>query len=453
LGVVVRSRRLLQQLCCAGALLCAATAWSAAEGPLRAGAARVDITPRDLKGLWMVWAKPFSGVHDRLYARAVVIDNGIDTAALVSTDLVEFGDTTLLRQRIQRELGIPADHILISATHDHNAPRAGPIQAGTSSAEGRPYSPPSYIQLVDDAIVEALKQAQASLQPARVGVGRGRADVNIQRYGFDGKGWNGADPDGVSDKSVWVVKLESQSGDTIALLMNYAVHSTVAGADNTLITGDLAGAAERFVERHYRDKAVALWTMGPAGDQNPRYDPAAQDMHNKFASIKDANAAAFEAMDAMGLIVGSEAILTANRISDMSGTARIEAGESVFSCNTTPPRAPVQSSGPPRFAANPDFHQTIDYPKAMEFHLGLVQINQIALAGVSGEIFTRIYQHLQADSPLANTILVTMSNGRIGYVGDDASYDGPFRNASVVRGCAEQGIVSGLVELMKQHAQ
>jgi hypothetical protein len=76
--------------------------WCAEGNALRAGAAKVDITPKDLGGLWMVWAQPFDGVHDPIYARAVVVDNGVNSAAIVATDLVEFGDTTSLRERIQR---------------------------------------------------------------------------------------------------------------------------------------------------------------------------------------------------------------------------------------------------------------------------------------------------------------------------------------------------------------
>jgi hypothetical protein len=444
-------------------------AWNAiAQAPagnLKAGAAKVDIAPKDLTGLWMVWGQPFDGVHDPIYARAVVVDNGTTTAAIISTDLVEFGDTTALRERIQRELSIPVDHIILSASHDHNAPRGGPITPGSSSAEGRPYSPPSYIQFVDDSIVEAVKKAKVAEQPARVGVGAGRADVNVYRNGYNGKGWGGADPDGPSDKTVWVVKVETLTGEPIALLMNYAVHSTVGGPQNTMVTGDLAGAAERFVERHYKDKAVALWTMGPAGDQNPKYDPAGGGMGGN--GPKNTDNAAYEAMDAMGFIVGSEAILTAGRIKEMTSTAHIAAGESVFSCATVPqrqgPQNPPQSTlasnaanrpatppvgGGEMFKPNPNFHDTIPYPTSMKIHLNLIEINQIAITGVSGEVFTNIYLHLKKDSPLSNTIMVTMSNDRIGYIGDDASYDGAFRNASVVRGCAENGIVNGLVQMI-----
>jgi neutral ceramidase len=420
----------------------------AQPGTLRAGAAKVDITPKDLSGLVSVWAKPFTGVHDPIFARAVVIDDGRNSAAIVSLDLVEFGDTTALRQRIQHELAIPADHIIISATHDHNAPRGGPITPGTSSAQGRPYSPPAYIQLVDDAILQALKNAKAALQPARVGVGTGRSDINVNRAGFDGKRWGATDPDGPSDKTVWVVKFETPSGDPIALLMNYAVHSVVAGPGNSLVTGDLAGAAERFVERNFDDKVVALWTMGPAGDQNPKINMSVASAGINKDPVKNL-AEAYEVMDAEGLIVGAEVIQTVNRIQRMTATARIKAAEKVVACAATPDRP--RPATPNAVMTNPNFKENIPWPATMNIHLNLIQINDIAITGVSGEVYTRIYWRLKKESPLADMFMVTMSKDRIGYIGDDAAYDGPIANPAVLRGCAENGIVSGLVDLMSQN--
>ena len=424
-------------------LLGTSPARTAEAGSLRAGAAKLDITPGDFKGFYSVWAKPFERVLDPIFVRALVLDNGTTRAAIVATDLVEFGDTLALRQRIQRELAIPADHVMVSASHDHNAPRAGPIAPGTSSAEGRPYSPPAYVQLVDDRIVEALRKALAAAQPARMGTGTGRADVNMNRNGFNGRGFGGADPDGPSDKTVWVIKFETPSGQPIAMLLNYGVHSTVAGPANTFLTGDLAGAAERAVERHFDDRMVALWTMGPAGDQNPRYtgNLAAKDVNGDFAR---------EAMNAQGLMVAAEAIQTAARITHMESSARIDAAESAFTCAVIPPKPRPANAGPSPFAPNPDFKEVVAKPTEMKIILNLIRINETAIAGVSGEIFTRIYWRLRRESPLSNTVLVTMSNGRIGYIGDDAAYDGPFTNPSVVRGCAEDGIVNGLVRMIGQ---
>jgi neutral ceramidase len=415
---------------------------------LRVGAAKVDITPKDLSGLVSVWAEPFTGVHDPIFARAVVISDGVDSAAVISLDLVEFGDTRILRQRIQHELAIPADHIIISATHDHNSPRGGPITPGTSSAQGRPYSPPAYMQFLDDAIRQATKKAQAALQPARIGVGSGESDINVNRAGFDGKRWGAIDPDGPSDKTVWVVKFETPSGDPIALLINYAVHSVVAGPGNSLITGDLAGAAERFVERNFDDKVVALWTMGPAGDQNPKINMSVTSQGVNKDPVRN-RAEAYEVMDAEGLIVGAEVIQTASRIQRVTSAARIKAGESIFSCAATPDKP--RPAGANAAMTNPNFKENIPRPATMNIHLNLIQIDQIAITGVSGEVYTRIYWRLKKESPLADMFMVTMSNDRIGYIGDDAAYDGPIGNPAVLRGCAEDGIVNGLVNLMSQN--
>jgi neutral ceramidase len=114
------------------------TIMSAIRGPLYAGVAKVDITPQDLTGLTNLWRTPFEGVHDDIYLRALVVDNGTETAAIVAADLLEFGDTSAVRERVAREVGIPADHIIITASHDHNAPRVGTVSPGASAYEGGP---------------------------------------------------------------------------------------------------------------------------------------------------------------------------------------------------------------------------------------------------------------------------------------------------------------------------
>ena len=65
-----------------------------------------------------------------------------------------------------------------------------------------------------------------------------------------------------------MLRFDKPSGEPIALFINYAVHAVVVAPDNTQVTGDLSGAASRWVEQRYGNKLVALWTSGPAGDQN-----------------------------------------------------------------------------------------------------------------------------------------------------------------------------------------
>jgi neutral ceramidase len=166
---------------------------------------------------------------------------------------------------------MPASNILITASHDHNAPRVGSVTPGATAQVGGPATE-RYTKYVYDHILEAVQGAKAALQSASVGVGYGTADVNTNRDMYTPEGWTmGAHPDRHSDKTVWVVKFESASREPIAFLMNYPVHSVVLGPDNTLVTGDLAGATERYVDSHFDNKVVALWTLGAAGDQNPKY--------------------------------------------------------------------------------------------------------------------------------------------------------------------------------------
>ena len=164
---------------------------AAETNTLRVGAAKVDITPKDLTGLVSVWNTPFAACMILSSRGRWCWTMASTSLAVVATDLVEFGRTLALRQRIARELSIPADHIIITASHGHNSPRGGPITPGTSSERGRPSSTPAYTKFVDDSIVDALRKARSSMQPARVGVGAGSADVNVNRNRYTPTGSGG----------------------------------------------------------------------------------------------------------------------------------------------------------------------------------------------------------------------------------------------------------------------
>jgi neutral ceramidase len=153
---------------------------------------------------------------------------------------------------------------------------------------------------------------------------------------------------------------------------------------------------------------------------------------------------AYEAMDVQGQIVGVEVIQTANRITRMSPVASIDAAERVVSCATKPPSAGRGDAG--RGGGPQQFQQPPPVP-AMDLRLMLIRVNQIAITGVSGEVVTNIYYHLKKDSPLTNTIMVTMANDRLGYIADDANWE-RITNGSLARGCAETAIVNNLVGMM-----
>ena len=160
----------------------------------RAGAAAVDITPVPLP-------KNIEGILDRIYARAIVIDNGVTSAALVSVDTGMLGEQVwgAVSQRIEKELGIPSQNLIMNPTHTHSA-------FGGSA----------------DQVFDAVKAAREKLQPARIGYGTGVSYINVNRNIIDrktNKWWEGPNYDGPSDKTVAVIEFETTDGEPIELRM------------------------------------------------------------------------------------------------------------------------------------------------------------------------------------------------------------------------------------------
>ena len=424
-----------------------------ALGAFRAGAARVDITPPADAALPMAGygsrTQGFQSIHDHIYVRAIVLDDGERQAALVAWELIFVPDQVWaeLSARMAKEAGIAPEYLLLSAVHDHGAPSVAAAggRAGANIV--------AYTNAVEDAAIEAVRQAKAKLQPARFGIGTGTAYLNINRREAGARGlWLGYNENGPSDKTVTVLRFEDLAGKPIALLVNYAVHAVVMGPGNYAITGDLAGATSRFVERHYYgedrprsdagprlalrpqekpsgDGVVALWTSGAAGDQNP---------------VSMENGSDFTLVDAMGRMLGEVAVRVAGSI-PTSSEVRLWGGQQVATC----PGRRVDPGPTPR----PAYTFTDSDP--VPIRLGLLMLGRVALAGVSGEVFTLISQRLRKESPFTNTVMLTHTNGSSGYIPNDAAFEPVGYEVTASRlkpGCAEDAIVNGFLDLMKRAA-
>jgi neutral ceramidase len=431
--------------------LCVMTAGMAAAGPLRAGAARIDITPAGDAALPMAGfasrTQGFKGIHDHVYVRAIVVDDGTTQAALVAWESLFVPDAVWedTSKRIASEAGIAPEHLLLSAVHDHGAPSLVTSAQATPEQRG-------YITTIENAAVDAVRRAKARLQPARFGIGTTNAHVNVNRDEFSaGRGlWLGFNEQGPSDKTVTVLRFEDLTGKPIALWINYAVHAVVMGSENYQITGDIAGATSRFVEQHYLgnvkprsdagmrvrlrpedrasgDGVVAAWTSGAAGDQNPV----------AMASDED-----FTLVDSLGKVLG-EAVLRAAAGVETTADVSIRGAQKVATC----PGRRVEPGPTPR--ADYKFNDA----DPVSIRLGLLTINDVALAGVSGEVFTLIAQRLRREMPLAHTVMVTHTNGSSGYIPNDAAFDPVGYEVTASRlkpGCAEGAIVNGFLELAQR---
>ncbi len=432
----------------AAAVPCGAFA-QATESHFRAGAARVDVTPSEGE-----LPKNIEGILDRLYSRAIVVDNGARSAALVTVDTGAIPEALWksLTQRIEKELGIPSQNVLLTATHSH----AGSVRPGRGYEEN---------------IFKSVKMAKEKLQPARIGYGTGVSYLNVNRNIIDPKTrrwWEGPNYDGPSDKTVAVVKFESLDGDPIAVYYNYAMHAVTVGQLDR-ISGDAPGAASRYIEDSFDDRIVAVWSTGACGDQNPVYfqqtydlreirikdyakhgqdisnsmPPGGQGLNKQDPTVMKLMNQQKQMILSMGQFLGEEVMHV------MRGMERMSTGGEISGIRKT-----VSFPGRDRTnAGRAGFEGTYKDGNPVELRLGLLLIDDIAIGSINAEVFSLIAQRLKKESPLARTMMVTLTNGMAnsGYIPNDAAFG--YLTFEVLSsrckpGYAENAIVNGILELI-----
>jgi hypothetical protein len=243
---------------------------------LQAGAAEVVITPP--VGTWLegygARTSGSVGVHDDLHARALVVDDGETQAALVSCDLigVDRHMTGAVRALVAQATDIPAEHVMVAATHTHAGPR------GMHRQDDQPLR-----DVTARLIAGAVEQAWRSKRPAVLKAGRGSVDSVSQ---------NRRDPAGPIDDTVQVLLFDSPSHaePPIASVVNFACHATVLYHTNMRISADYPGAALRTVRR-LTGGAPALFFNGACGDVNPAWIEQGYAEVERVGSIVGAEAA------------------------------------------------------------------------------------------------------------------------------------------------------------------
>lgn len=229
---------------------------SAAE-ELLAGAAKVDVTNRE--------AGP---VHDPLYAKALVVKNSSETLVLVTVDAVAIGQIGAItndflpnvRAAVAKELPIPAERILINASHCH----------GVVCAD------------VEQRTVQAIREAYAAIEPVHVAVGTGTENRIMENRRLRLKDGTEADvrhayslpPDaevvgvGPIDPEIGILRLDRLDGRVLAVVFNFACHP-IQGVPSGANTADLSGIAAGVIEENLGPETVALFVQGCGGDVNP----------------------------------------------------------------------------------------------------------------------------------------------------------------------------------------
>lgn len=264
------------------ALLALAVVWtlisqaSPGADSFRAAAVKIDITPDRPQQLLGYGARVSEGIHTPIHHRILALDDGRRKMVIVSTEvcLVSPSEYDRVAALVQEAHGIAPIDFLWTVTHTHSAPELGPPGMGAVYMPQR-YTHEydrAYADEVTEKLLDGIGQALASLQPARLGVGFGTAEANINRRERtpDGKIRLGRNPQGPVDRKIGVLKfVKRDSDELIASVANYAIHGTVLGGKNLLISGDAPGVVSAHVEG--KTGAPLLFINGAAGNVAPIY--------------------------------------------------------------------------------------------------------------------------------------------------------------------------------------
>lgn len=266
---------------CATAFLTggAQPALAASEGWL-AGMATEDITPRepivllgypDRKGT-------FTSVASPLYAKALALkDADGRVGVIVTIDLVGVQTATTTNtvyERIREKTGLRRDQIVFSTSHTHTAPVVSLHPNLTynvshpAMTEADAKRTVAYSRDLHDKLVSVVVRALGKFSPARLSWGKGTVGFVMSRRMPTPKGVvMQANPKGLADQTVPVLRIEGSDGKLRGVVFGCACHNVAAGTVNQ-VSGDYAGFAQAAVEEKYPG-AQAMFMTGCGGDANP----------------------------------------------------------------------------------------------------------------------------------------------------------------------------------------
>ncbi len=224
---------------------------SSADGQgFKVGAAIRVLTPNPLLPVsgGIGTPKPATIKEGDLYARALVLEKGVTRIAIVSID--NLGWPSALGDRSRALIkGIAPENILIGATHTHSAPDA----YGFPDETGKSYADLKYldrcVQLIADAVNEAVNRLEPALLKIAVGEAKGKIAYNYyapQLY----------DPRcGVIQA---IAAMGKNKGKTIATLVNYAIHPEIIGSSRSILSPDLCGPLYDRIESKVGGVAIFM---------------------------------------------------------------------------------------------------------------------------------------------------------------------------------------------------
>lgn len=357
----------------------------------------------------------FSGVHDDMHAKVLLLEKGDIRGALVTLELPSIRPWALtdqLRAFAARLLDVPYENLWLIMTHDLAAPHVPKNEDGCRL----------HMNILQTAVQNAAETALASLQNVRAVYCEGTCDVNANRdmESIDGW-WVGIQGSGPSDKTLSLLRFDAEDGKPLAVLYSYALKSSVLEAADMsdgkrYASGDVTGRAGTKAEDMLG--CPVLFVMGAAGEQVPKQKAnyLALDENRRFYTVNLAEEG-YEILEELSDVLANSICTTAQSGSvSQLDSAVLRFGHFSFHGDGQIPYANT-------LPQPPVLH--FDYLPAAgeEIPMWYLQIGNAVMLGVKPEIMTPTFDKIKANSPFPCTMMATLVNGGQGYIARDWDYE------------------------------
>ncbi|MBS1851132.1 MAG: neutral/alkaline non-lysosomal ceramidase N-terminal domain-containing protein [Acidobacteria bacterium] len=426
-------------------ILLLAAGYSAPAETMKAGVAKVDITPPLGYHMWGYFdrVQGAQGILDPLFARVLVLEAGEQRIAYVDLDLGRtFGPTSLanLQKAVKANSGIGG--LIVQATHTH----AGPV-----ILDEYPKGTPAWETEALRKIADAVRDAAHNVVPVRLGVGYGEAFIGYNRRRVESDGsvtmiWQNPQriPTWPVDATIALLRIDRLNGEPLAILANYATHPVIFGNDNLRFSADFPGVMCKVVEQAFDGKPLAFFVQGGAGDINV-YDattPITQD--------------AVSRRDWSGETLGKAVVAAAKQIQTADeANASIDFTEETVAFplrwNADKFReAVLQEISPQAFDLfSPPIQATMQLPVTTA-----LLNKKIAIMGMPGEPFLQFQRTWRSECPAQSCFFLGYTNGYYGYfptirAASEGGYGATSATTWVEVGAGEQIVNHALIDTEK----
>ncbi|MPZ17817.1 MAG: hypothetical protein GEV06_07900 [Luteitalea sp.] len=409
---------------------------------LQAGAAASNITPPLGELIVGGWSpKPATHIHDELYARCLVLDDGRTRIGIVLADNVGIPSHVIeeAKRLTFERAGLRPEQLLIASTHTHSASTA---RGKNRYDESSPLD--DYQRFLAGRIADGVQRAINNLQPAQIGWGSGSLPEQVfNRRWFMKPGadltnpFGGVDkvqmnpgvgnpnllkPAGPTDPEIRFLSVRTPEGRPIALLANYSLHY-VGGVPTGHISADYFGVfAERMSRLLGADAQdppfVAMMSNGTSGNINNINFAGGQAKLPPYGRMNVvANQVAGEVFRALQEIpyddrvplgmIQRELTLEARR-PDEAMTARAR------DILARPEDAPQGHIRERTYAKR--ILQIVEAPPRVDIVLQAVRIGDLAITAIPFEVFVEMGLEIKEKSPFPDTCTISIANGAFGYL-------------------------------------